>query len=137
MSLAQDFIDALSTLEQDRDEASLARLFSDDARCGNVATHHEFVGRAGARDFWRAYRSSFGDVASRFRNVIESGGRIVLEWTTEGTSAAGIAVHYAGVSVIEHDGERITRFHAYFDPRALGRQIERAIEPRDSVLSIH
>jgi len=33
-------------------------------------------------------------------------------------------VKYDGVSILETDGERITRFRAYFDAGALGRQLE-------------
>ena len=79
---------------------------------------------ARAREFWsEKYRDTFGEMKSTFRNVFAAGDRAALEWTTEGTSADGTSVSYEGVSIIETDGKRITRFCAYFDSGKLGRQI--------------
>jgi ketosteroid isomerase-like protein len=77
-----------------------------------------------AREFWGAkYRDTFGEVRSTFRNVFTTEGGAVLEWTTEGTANDGTPVNYDGVSILEIDGEQITRFRAYFDAGQLGRQL--------------
>ncbi len=123
-SLADRFIDALGRLEAHRDLDSIAALFAEDAEIGNVVVPEKFHGPQGARDFWTKYRDTFESVTSTFRNRIIEDGRIALEWATEATSAAGKQLQYEGVSVIETAGDRITRFHAYFDAGALGRQME-------------
>lgn len=122
--VTERFLDGLHALERDRAVDGLAELYADGAQIGNVVSPREFSGPEGARDFWTTYRSTFGEMASTFRNMIEGDGRSALEWTTTGTSADGKPIEYAGVSILEHDGERITRFWAYFNPTLLGHQIE-------------
>jgi hypothetical protein len=121
--ISQQFIDALGRLEKDRKLGPLVGLFAEDARVGNVLVTEDETGPEGARRFWSQYRDSFGDVSSEFLSVIETDGRAALEWTTTGTSPTGDPIHYDGVSIIEHRDGRITRFGAYFDPAALGRQM--------------
>jgi len=121
--LAQRFIDALGRLEQDGDAEPLVQLFADDCTLRNAASHRVFRGREDVRHFWREYRGSFRDVRSRFRSVAPSDGTVALEWSTEGTAPDGNPIRYEGVSILEIDGSRIRRFHAYFDPRRLGRQL--------------
>ena len=36
----------------------------------------------------------------------------------------GHEISYEGVSILEVEGDKISRFFAYFDPRKLGKQIE-------------
>jgi ketosteroid isomerase-like protein len=121
--LVERFIAALETLEQQRDVEPLADLYAAEAEVGNVVTPHEFTGPDGARDFWTRYREAFGEVRSSFRNIIVAEGRAALEWTSEGTNADGTPFTYGGVSILEMDGDAITRFRAYFNPSDLGRQI--------------
>lgn len=120
----QQFIDALATLERDREVEPLAALFAPGSEIGNIVSLHEFTGPEGAREFWMAYRETFGEMRSAFQNVIEGDDRAALEWTTSGASAGGAPVTYAGVSIIEYADGQITRFHAYFDPSDLGRQMQ-------------
>ncbi len=120
---ARNFVAALTELESARDVESIVALFADDCEIGNVAAAENFRGRDGARQFWTNYRDTFGDVCSIFHNEIVSDGSIALEWTTEGKSKNGKMVKYEGVSILETDGGKITRFHAYFDPNKLGQQI--------------
>ena len=122
--IAKRFIEALGRLEAGRDLEEMVRLFAADAEVGNVVSPEKFRGPEGAREFWGAkYRDTFGEVRSTFRNVFAAGDRTALEWTTEGTAQDGTPVRYDGVSILETDGERITRFCAYFDAGALGRQL--------------
>lgn len=122
--LAKRFIEALGRLEAERDLETIAALFAEESEIGNVVAPEKFRGRDGAREFWGAkYRDTFGEVKSTFRNVFATAERAALEWTTEGTAADGSPIKYEGVSIIETDGESITRFCAYFDAGSLGRQI--------------
>lgn len=60
---------------------------------------------------------------SEFRNIFaDEAGLAALEWTTEGISH-GDTVSYDSVSILEIEGDKISRFGAYFDPRRLTEQI--------------
>ena len=122
--LAEKFVEALGRLEAAGELEPLVSLFADECEVGNVVSPEKFRGREGAREFWGAkYRDTFGEVRSTFRNVFAAANRAALEWTTEGTASDGRPVRYDGVSILETEGERITRFRAYFDAGALGRQL--------------
>jgi ketosteroid isomerase-like protein len=121
--LTEKFIDALRRLESDRDLEPIVSLFADDCELGNVVTSEPFRGREGAREFWTAYRETFGEMESKFRNEIVANDRAALEWVTDATGADGRPVTYEGVSILEFSGDRIRRFNAYFDPARLGRQV--------------
>src|SRR5215218_8065283 len=117
---AKRFVEALVKLEAGRELEKLVRLFAPNAEVGNVVSPEKFRGPEGAREFWGAkYRDTFGEVRSTFRNVFAAGNRAALEWTTEGTANDGTPLKYEGVSILETDGEHITRFRAYFDAGAL------------------
>jgi steroid delta-isomerase-like uncharacterized protein len=120
--IADRFVDALWKLEEERDLEPLVEVHSDDCVVGNVAVSETFEGREGLREFWTAYRNTFGEMKSEFRNVIVDESRVALEWTTEGTSD-GDTVTYAGVSILETDGEKVRRFMAYFDTHRLTNQV--------------
>jgi ketosteroid isomerase-like protein len=120
MDRARRFVEALTKLEESGDFEPLLSLFGEDAQVSNVASRRTFQGRDGARDFWREYKGMLRQVKSTFRNMIESGDRVALEWESRGTAHNGAAVDYEGVSIIEWDGDHISRFYAYFDPRVLG-----------------
>jgi ketosteroid isomerase-like protein len=117
---ARKFIDALHKLEADRDLETIAGLFDESAEVSNVLTEDRPMD---ARQFWQHYRDNFEEIKSTFRNEIITEDRAALEWTSEGSSADGNEFKYDGVSILEIDGEKITRFQAYFDPNNLGRQI--------------
>lgn len=121
--VVQQFIDALAKLESDRDVDAVAALFAKNAEVGTVVSPEVHRGLAGAREFWTQYRGTFRRVASTFRNVIVGDGHAALEWTTDGTSFDGAQIRYDGVSILELDGEKISRFRAYFDSARLGRKL--------------
>ena len=122
--LAKRFIEALKKLEAERELDQIVSLFAENCEVGNVVSPEKFHGLDGAREFWGAkYRDTFGEVRSTFGSVFATQTHAALEWSTEGTSANGAGVAYDGVSVLEIDGEKITRFRAYFDASNLGRQI--------------
>ena len=117
---AKKFIDALHKLESERDLDTIAGLFDESAAVSNVLTEDRPMN---AREFWQHYRDNFSEIKSTFRNEIITDSRAALEWTSEGTSSDGNEFKYDGVSILEIDGNKITRFQAYFDPNNLGRQI--------------
>jgi ketosteroid isomerase-like protein len=122
-SIAERFIAALGQLEGARDVEPLVTLHGEDCDVGNVNVPERFHGPDGARRFWSEYRDTFGEVRSEFRNVIATADRVALEWTTTGTSVDDKPLTYDGVSILEVDGDKLTRFRAYFDPGKLGRQM--------------
>ncbi|WP_437589307.1 nuclear transport factor 2 family protein [Sorangium sp. So ce1000] len=126
MSKASEFIEALRRLEESGDVEPMARLFAPDAELSNSTISRPLHGPDGARNFWRSYRHTFGEVRSEFRCVVESDEAAILEWTSRGKLSHGGEFSYDGVSVIEHPAGAIRRFKAYFDPRALGLQLEHA-----------
>ena len=128
--VTQQFIDALAVLEGERNADRITALFGPESEVGNIVSPRQFSGVEGARAFWEAYRDTFGEVTSTFRNVIVSDGRVALEWTTTGTSSAGTPIAYEGVSILEMADAKITRFRAYFDAHDLGRQMEQDAEER-------
>ena len=120
--ITEKFIEALHALERNREVEKIAALFTADAEVNNVVTvenSHDLS----AKEFWQKYRDNFGEVHSEFKNRITGENTSALEWTTTGTAADGGEVDYEGVSILETDGERITRFFAYFNPGKLGRQM--------------
>ena len=121
--IAKEFIDALWTLEETKDAGPLTALYAAGASVGNVLAPDQYQGPDGARKFWTEYRGSFDTAKSKFRNVIASDGGAALEWTTEGVSFNGSPLSYSGVTILEIEGEKVTRSTAYFDPSALGRQM--------------
>lgn len=121
--VADKFVEALRSLEDNRDLETIVGLYAEDCEVGNVVAPEKFHGTEGARKFWTTYRDTFGAVKSEFRNVFATDERAALEWVTDGTSTNGEAIHYEGVTLLEIDGDRVTRSRAYFDAGGLGRQI--------------
>jgi hypothetical protein len=120
--LAEKFIEALRDLEENKNVDRIAEMFADGADIHNVVTM-ENSHDLDAREFWTKYRENFGEITSEFRNKITGDDRAALEWTSSGTNLDGQSFQYEGVSILEFDGDRITRFFAYFDPARLGRQM--------------
>jgi ketosteroid isomerase-like protein len=120
--VADDFVEALRKLEEDRDVNGLVAIHTKDCEVGNVSVAETFSGYEGLREFWTEYRKTFDEMKSTFRNVFATEEGVALEWTTEGTSN-GEAVSYEGVSILEVEGGKVRRFMAYFDTRGLTPQI--------------
>jgi steroid delta-isomerase-like uncharacterized protein len=120
--VADDFVEALRKLEEDRDVDGLVAIHTKDCEVGNVSVSETCRGHEGLREFWTEYRKTFDEMKSTFRNVFATEEGVALEWTTEGTSN-GEAVSYEGVSILEVEGGKVRRFMAYFDTRDLTPQI--------------
>ncbi len=102
---------------------TIVSLFSEDCEINNVVTVDNKKGSTDARKFWQSYRDNFSEVESTFRNEIVTENRAALEWKTTGISSEGNEFEYEGVSILEIEADKITRFFAYFDPNKLGQQI--------------
>ena len=121
--VADRFVEALRKLEEDRDVEALVEIHTEDCDVGNVAVPRTFSGRDGLREFWMGYRDTFGEMRSEFRNVFaDDAGHAALEWNTSG-EANGNDVSYDGVSLLEIEDDKVSRFRAYFDPRSLSTQV--------------
>jgi limonene-1,2-epoxide hydrolase len=120
--VADGFVEALRKLEENEDVEALVEIHTEDCEVGNVSVSETFRGHQGLRNFWRSYRSVFGEMRSEFRNVFATEEGAALEWTTTGTSN-GDSVSYDGVSILEIEGDKVHRFMAYFDPRDLTSQV--------------
>jgi steroid delta-isomerase-like uncharacterized protein len=120
--VADDFVEALRKLEEERDVEALVEIHTEDCEVGNVSVPETFRGHDGLREFWTEYRKTFGEIKSTFRNVFAAEEGAALEWTTEGTSN-GDTVSYDGVSILEIEDGKVRRFMAYFDTRALTPQV--------------
>jgi len=114
-SLAETFMQALQTSEQQMDPTPVAALFGEEAELRNLAQREPFHGQAGAETFWRNYLSVFQQIRSEFTNVIETEESAVLEWTADGTLASGHPIQYRGVSIVEGAKERVRSFRTYYD----------------------
>lgn len=126
--LADKFIRALENVESGGDVEEMAGLFADECAIGNVTLSETLRGRNGVKEFWTHYKRTLREVKSKFRNKIVSDGTIALEWTTEGEE--NTEVGYEGVSILETDGGKITRFFAYFNPAKLGTQLSQGAQSR-------
>jgi ketosteroid isomerase-like protein len=121
--VADKFVEALRSLEEERDVDALVEIHTEDCDVGNVAVPKTFSGHDGLREFWTSYRDTFGEMRSEFRNVFSDGkGHAALEWNTSG-DANGRDVSYDGVSLLEIEDGKVSRFRAYFDPRGLSSQV--------------
>jgi len=121
--VADRFVEALRKLEEARDVEALVEVHTDDCDVGNVAVPKTFSGHEGLREFWTSYRDTFGEMKSEFRNVFaDDAGHAALEWNTSG-DANGKDVSYDGVSLLEIEDDKVSRFRAYFDPRTVNEQV--------------
>ena len=133
--LAQEFIDALHTLEQGSpdDVEAIVALFSDEARLVNAALKlagEERHGQDGARSFWTEYRRTFGEAHSDFFQITANDESAGLFWTTKGTGNNGQPMEYDGVSLLVFDDAgKITLFRGYYDTRELGREVGASGQP--------
>ena len=120
--ISEKFVEALHELEANENVEKIASLFADDAEINNVVTIENSLDLK-AREFWAKYRANFRQVNSEFSNKIYGENNAALEWTTTGTNTDGGEIEYKGVSILEIENDKITRFFAYFNPGKLGEQL--------------
>lgn len=117
--MADTFAKTLQQIEESRDPEPLLRLFAAEAELRNLAIAE--AGQDGARRFWDIYLAQFERVRSEFSHMIESDGQAALVWTSEGTLKDGQPIRYRGVSILEHDGDKVRRFETVYDSAAFVR----------------
>lgn len=126
-ALAQQFIDALHTLEAGSPDntAAIVALFADDARITNAAMDgKELSGHDGVEKFWTEYRRTFGELRSEFSRVIADANAAGLFWRSEGTGNDGKPIGYDGVSLLEWSTDgKISFFRGYYDTRKLSQEV--------------
>jgi ketosteroid isomerase-like protein len=110
---ARTFASGLQTFEKDGDAAAFAALFADDAVTQRFDARGERSGEVEA--FWQEYRAQFQSISTTFYDVVEGGDRFALEWISEATLVDGRPLQYRGVTVIDLDGEKITKLSTYYD----------------------
>ena len=110
---ARTFADGLQTFEKDGDVAAFAALFADDAVTQRFDARGERRGEV--EQFWQEYRDQFESISTTFYAVVEGGDRFALEWTSEGKLADGRPLRYRGVTIIDLDGEKISKLETYYD----------------------
>ena len=113
-NLAEKFKDALQTLEKEKSLDAITGFFSDDATLERL-TDESFEGSEGVERFWQEYLDSFQTQATTFRATHETDDAAVLEWVSEGELPNGTPFAYKGVSVLEHDSDKIQAFRTYYD----------------------
>jgi ketosteroid isomerase-like protein len=112
---ARAFAGGLRKFEQDSDLGVLTPLFAEGATLFRFDGRGE---RCGVEQFWREYRDQFHEVRTTFFNAVEGGDQIALEWTSEATLTDGRPLEYQGVTVLDLDGDKITRLRTYYDSAA-------------------
>ncbi|MBC8091682.1 MAG: nuclear transport factor 2 family protein [Pseudonocardia sp.] len=113
---ARRFATALQAFEQDSDADAFAGLFAPDAVTQRLDARGERRGEV--KQFWQEYRDQFTEIATTFHNVVESADQFALEWTSTGTLRDDRPIDYRGVTVIDLDGDTITRLRTYYDSAA-------------------
>ncbi len=110
---ARTFATALQNFEKDGDAAAFAALFADDAVTQRFDARGERRGEV--EQFWQEYRAQFQSISTTFYDVVEGGDRFALEWTSDATLTDGRPIQYRGVTVIDLDGDTITKLSTYYD----------------------
>jgi ketosteroid isomerase-like protein len=110
---ARKFAAGLHDLDKDGDAAAFAALFADDAVTQRFDARGERRGEV--EQFWTEYRAQFQSITTTFYDVVEGGDRFALEWTSDATLSDGRPIQYRGVTVIDLDGDTITKLSTYYD----------------------
>lgn len=110
---ARKFAAGLHDLDKDGDAAALAAQFTDDAVTQRFDARGERRGEV--EQFWQEYHAQFESISTTFYDVVEGGDRFALEWTSDAKLADGRPISYRGVTVIDLDGDKISRLRTYYD----------------------
>src|SRR3954468_2702454 len=109
----RSFASGLQTFEKDGDAAAFAAQFTDDAVTQRLDARGERRGEV--EQFWQEYRAQFDSISTTFYDVVEGGDRVALEWTSEATLTDGRPITYRGVTVINLDGNKVSKLRTYYD----------------------
>lgn len=115
-NLGETFKSTLQQIERSRDPAALVALFAEDSELINLALTEPMKGVEGANKFWSNYLTAFDTIKSTFNHTTQTDKTAILEWVSEGTMATtGQPFNYRGISVVDHDGEKVHGFRTYYD----------------------
>jgi hypothetical protein len=118
-STPKRFAAALQELESSGDTSPLRELFADGAELLRPEVAKDGSSSDDPEAYWDAYRKQFSEIRTEFTRTQESPKAAWLEWTSEGKLSTGRAIRYAGVSLLELDGDgRVSRFATYYDTAA-------------------
>ena len=113
---AETFMTTLQQIEDSRDPEALVALFGEDAELLNLALTEPMKGMDGARKFWTNYLTAFEKIRSTFHHHFQTDDQAVMEWVSEGVMAGtGQPFNYRGISVVEYDGDKVSKFRTYYD----------------------
>jgi ketosteroid isomerase-like protein len=112
---ARGFATALRDFERSADPADLVARFADGATLTRLDAGGD---RTDAEAFWREYRDQFDDLRTTFTHATEGDDGCVLEWSSTGTLSTGRPIEYRGVTVLEFDGDAVSRLRTYYDTAA-------------------
>ena len=110
---ARSFASGLQTFEKDGDAAAFAALFADDAVTQRFDARGERRGEV--EQFWQEYRDQFDSISTTFYDVVEGSDRVALEWSSDATLTDGRPITYRGVTVIDLDGDKVSKLRTYYD----------------------
>lgn len=109
------FTHTLQAMEETGNIDALVALFADNAELINLAMLEPLKGKDGAHRFWSKYLSVFELIHSEFTNIVEDGETAVLEWVSKGTLSTSESLTYRGVSILEFQHGKVSRFRTYYD----------------------
>ena len=113
---AETFMTTLQQIEDSRDPEALVALFGEHAELLNLALTEPMKGMEGARKFWTNYLAAFEKIRSTFHHHLQTDDKAVMEWVSEGVMAGtGQPFNYRGISVVEYDGDKVSKFRTYYD----------------------
>ena len=113
--MTERFMRTLQEMEQSGDIRAMVELFNERAELHRLTGDENAAGREGAEKFWQEYLSAFQKIRSRFTNVIENGSTAVMEWVSKAEPETAEPFEYEGVSIIEVEDGKVTRFRTYYD----------------------
>lgn len=113
------FMAALLELEQSRDPAPMAQLFTGGAPVESIDGLGPRQGPDGITALFTTYLDQFEQVRATFTQATEGESRAALEWSTSATLRDGRHVDYTGVTVIDLADDRVSGFRTLFDSAAL------------------
>jgi limonene-1,2-epoxide hydrolase len=116
-SLTEQFMTALNTAEDSGQPDALLALHAENVTLQNLTTQ-TWSGPDGAHAFWQRYLDDFETIHSDFTHHGDAGDLGLMEWVGKGTLKGGTPIEYRGISVIEHDGQKVTAFRTYYDTAA-------------------
>jgi hypothetical protein len=155
------FIECLTHAEKTKEVGPLAKLFAKNARLCNLTkkfSHQQSHGRPGfaalatkdmapfagsahehpvtPESFWWQYVRAFDEINSKFEKITDNGNYAVLEWVSHGVLPMGVPIHYAGVSILEYEGEEIHEFRTYYDSAAFSPHTSHSLNPHSATPSL-